>query len=179
MRLLVLILLLTSSAQAAVVIRIERNSDTTARISGSGTITSYDDSGGRVFFRLLESPAGPPPASGILHSINNNTLSVGGVLLNRSGSFDDLTVPAAIPAHTYLAMNDQPADFSEFAGSVEIQLNGQIWDPVGTSGSVIWGNSTNQVGTWSIVAPVAIPEPSCFGFLSVVAVASLVRRRRQ
>ena len=164
-------------ARGDIVVQVERVGDTRAIISGMGTLGTYDDLGGRAVFRFFDGLlVGDAPSSTTDHSLSDNSLTIGDTTLTRAST---LIGSPVIPDSFFFRMTNQPADSSVFDGSVEVELNAQSWAPIGTTGAVVWGNASNNVGVWSSVAPTSIPEPSSFSLLAcLTSGVALLRRRR-
>jgi hypothetical protein len=170
-----LLLLFTKTACADITLSIERFNDTQGRLSGAGNIGAYDDLGGRVFFRFFDNPlVGTAPSEVTSHTLSNNSVTIGSESLAGVWS-----AGGVLPEHFYYKMSWQPADFSAFNGSVDIDLNVQTWAPIGTTGNVTWGNHSNVVGTWEIVESTPIPEPTTLTLATFVLLGMGYRLRRQ
>ena len=174
------LLLLAMHGQVArgdIVVQVERLGDTRAIISGMGTVGTYDNLGGRAVFRFFDGPlAGDAPSSTTDHSLSDNSLTIGNTTLTSAST---LIGSPVVPDGFFLRVTNQPADGSVFDGSVVVELNAQTWAPIGTSGDVVWGNVSNTVGTWTIVAPTVIPEPSSFSLLACLMSGVVLRRGRR
>ena len=164
-------------ARGDMVVQVERLGDTRAIISGMGTLGTYDNLGGRAVFRFFDGPiTGDAPSSTTDHSLTDNSLTIGNTTLTSAST---LIGSPVVADGFFLRTTNQPADGSVLDGSVVVELNAQHWAPIGTSGDVVWGNVSNTVGTWTIVSPTVIPEPSSFSLLACLMSAPALKRRRR
>lgn len=122
-------------ANADLALTFTRISDTQAIPSGSGTLNEFDESGGRRFLSINDSPTANQATS---VSLSENTMDIGGK-----------SFPAAFSIGSVLEfeMSDQPANNSTFTGSVTIDLDGGIWADIGNSGTIVWGDDPDAQGT--------------------------------
>ena len=111
---LLLLAMLGHEAQADIAVSIERINDRTAIISAMGTLTTFDDLGGRAIFRFVDDPlAGAFPSATTAHTLSNNSLTAGGTSLISAST---LVGSPVLPDNFFLRMSGQPADGSCASG---------------------------------------------------------------
>jgi hypothetical protein len=171
---------LATPAAAALIVQIERVSDTEAVLTATGDIGPNNGqspfSNGQLFW-LQGDAFGSFPSGPTNDSIFNSasTLSVGGDIVDgafdcSSGCFsDNIGNPTLYFASTD-AEESGPGAFpanSTFSGALDLTLpSGTTFAAVGTTGNIFWGVPYNvpAIGTWTIVAG-SVPEPATWALM--------------
>lgn len=160
------VLLCTSGlANASFVFTIERTSDTTATLLGSGSVDLFSDPTSIKLFDVFNSVPGSS-----ISTIGTPTLAVAGagtlsgVLIDGAGASIDLNFPGDFSAGSALT------------GAVTLSVSGgSTWKPVGSSGTGDGSGATST--TWEIT-DARVPEPSAL-LLFGAGLAGLVAARKR
>lgn len=181
------LLLGVCDSASSVVFHIDRQSDTTATITATGTLDGSLSSTS-IFF--LPGVFGDPPDA------NNNSVFVSSTMsipaappLGALGPLQinvafDCDICGSAPA-IYFGNSSSlsfPVPFAAGAtvtGSLVIELVAGTFAPVGTTGTAYWGDFANQTGTW-VIEGAAVPLPASLPlFAGGLAVVGWLVRRRQ
>lgn len=170
------IVLATSShgtANATLLVQIERVSDTQAIVTATGNIGSVLPPGNNLHIIGLDNVFGTaPPATENADVFGSSTLSIGGVSVNFAydigSQFDGFG--DANPG-IYFGGNFPLAANASFLGALDLSLTpGTTLASIGSSGDVDWSIFPSVVvGTWQVVAA---PEPASLALFATAWRAS-------
>lgn len=171
-------------AQAAVLLQLQRLSDTDALLIGQGSLTTLDAAtSNRHMLRLID-PFGVRPG----HLVNS-WLYMSGNLKADAFEFNfahdvGTGFGDAFENLIYIGRNtfqDIPAN-STLSGSILLHLgDGATFAPVGATGDVYWGTWPGALsGSWEMVAATPVPEPQTVALFSagLLALVFVTRSRR-
>ncbi|MGE0387060.1 MAG: hypothetical protein AB7Q97_20235 [Gammaproteobacteria bacterium] len=163
-----------TSASAAVLLRLERISDTDVRLVGSGTLGDTLPAENRHSLYLVD-PFSVRPAPLSNHPIlDSSELSAGDFDFNFANDAGS-GIGASFNNVIYIGRDIGVLPFPEIpsneplAGSMLLHLTaGATFAPIGASGEVYWGTTTGNIrgvlsGTWEMVEPSPVPLPGAIG----------------
>jgi hypothetical protein len=162
-------LLISPSARAELLLTVERLSDTTAIISGTGELESPAPGGTPSWLTLIDAVNG---VTGTL-ATTSGVFEVGSIPLDIAGISPIFLDILVLQFEASLSVGDQPT------GQVEVTLQGgDQWAAVGTAGIIVWGIDDAVVaGRFEIVAT-SVPEPGTAAML-LLALGVLANRLRR
>ena len=184
---------MVGSASATLVVTIERLSDTSARMTGTGTISGLSSSNSHLLYfdDLFTSTLTGYVNEGVFSSSN---LTIGSSLIDFSYTvstgFNWPSVSSGIYSGTSNGGNFTNGDLMS-SGYVDWSLAGVSTSPAfaagGATGDIYWGTDTanNITGSWTMIdntPPTPTPEPATmllFGTGLVGLVGSRLRRKKK
>lgn len=162
--------LAAGAANASLIFTIERTSDQVARISATGSLDGLVPTDTLYYLTFGYSVSGGGTS---LFASTAGDFELGGKTVQQSGVAIGLPHLFVLDFVADLALGDSPA------GKALITLDASdVWAPVGTSNSVLWGVLDVQtVGRFSIIAAQA-PEPSTLALFGLGLAGLIFARRR-
>lgn len=176
------LLLVSASADAAMILTMNRTSDTQVTISFSGTysLPTPSQRGGRMFLPLSWTGTGGACVIGANTVTSSQPGLINGATLDTASNWTATGVPGVTgyANELYLNWTVNPVGTPTVSGSITLTAPaGAVWAPIGTTNVVYYGRDSNakpltNTGTYTIT-----PEPATMGLLALGGLAMLRRRR--